>query len=86
MTVLNEIPPHSIYRLRTKGNDVIGVPAIFNEIPVQKGVTGLTIVLVLHATVCLTLFSSTQCIISQLLVLVFMISGIIKVKVSGNTY
>ena len=36
MTVLNEIPPHSIYRLKTKGNDVIGVPAVFNEIPVQK--------------------------------------------------
>lgn len=86
MTVLNEIPPHSIYRLKTKVNDVIGVPAVFNEIPVQKGITGLTILLVLHATVCLTLFSSTQCIIRQLLVLVFMISGTIKVKVSSNTY
>lgn len=86
MTVLNEIPPHSIYRLKTKVNDVIGVPAVFNEIPVQKGITGLTILLLLHATVSLTLFSSTQCIIRQLLVLVFIIPGIIKVKVSSNTY
>ena len=86
MTVLNEIPPHSIYRLKTKVNDVIGVPAVFNEIPVQTRITGLTILLLLHATVCLTLFSSTQCIIRQLLVLVFIISGIIKVKVSSNTY